>query len=123
MRQFPQKGRFIYTNGTTDITLDTSDNPDPILNSFKLSQNYPNPFNPITRFEISVPEEMLISINVYNILGQKVKTITSEYFKPGVYQQYWDGSNDFGGRVTSGVYIYSASSKTNVISRKMIYLK
>ncbi len=66
---------------------------------------------------------MFVSIVVYNILGQKVKTITTGYLKPGVFQYYWDGSNDFGGKVSTGVYIYSASSKTKITSKKMVFLK
>ena len=123
LKYSPPEGKYSFINGTTDVIIDINGSSNPIFNDFKLSQNYPNPFNPLTRFELSVPEEMFVSIVVYNILGQKVKTITTGYLKPGAFQYYWDGSNDFGGKVSTGVYIYSASSKTKITSKKMVFLK
>ena len=123
LRHFPSEGKFLYINSETNISYENDSKPDPIPTNFMLSQNYPNPFNPITYFELSVPNEMYVTINIYNVLGQKVKTIISEYHSPNVYQYYWDGSNDFGGKVSTGVYIYSATSNKNIISKKMIYLK
>lgn len=122
-KHFPPEGKYIHIIGTNQVVLDIHDTPNPIPSDFKLSQNYPNPFNPLTRFELLVPKEMFVSIIIYNILGQKVKTIISENHVPGVYQYYWNGSTDFGEKVSTGVYIYSASSKTSISSKKMIYIK
>ncbi len=121
--------KFIY--GALDIVSSTEIiDPNPIPNDFNLSQNYPNPFgkaihsgNPLTYFELSVPEKMFIKIRIYNILGEKVKTITTEYFNPGVYKYYWNGITDGGNKVSTGVYILSATSKLNTVSKKMIYIK
>ncbi|MCF6269248.1 MAG: S8 family serine peptidase [Melioribacteraceae bacterium] len=119
---FNEVYKFIY--GTLDVVSSTEIiNSNPIPDNFNLSQNYPNPFNPLTRFELEVPDEMFVSIIIYNILGEKVKRITAEYFNPGVYKYYWNGTTDGGNKVSTGVYILSATSKLNTISKKMIYIK
>ncbi|MDA3860841.1 MAG: S8 family serine peptidase [Melioribacteraceae bacterium] len=110
--------------GQTDVTLGMEDvDNNPISSNFELSQNYPNPFNPLTRFSLTVPETDFITISIYNTLGEKVRTLVSRRLGSGNYNFTWDGSNDFGGKVSSGVYLYAAFSKSNFTSKKMIYLK
>ncbi len=120
MRHFPTDGKFIFINGSNNILYEPDDNPELTPTDLKLSQNYPNPFNELTSFELLVPEKTIAKIKIYNILGQKVKTIN---YVPGVSEYYWDVSIDCGGKVSTGVYIYSATSETDIISKKMIYLK
>jgi len=95
--------------------------------SFSLSQNYPNPFNSntIIKFEISGPagEAVQASLNVYNILGEKVKTLFDEAKYPGYHSVTWDGTNQRGEKVASGVYLYRLSTGKYSETKKMTLLK
>jgi hypothetical protein len=73
-------------------------------NTFALSQNYPNPFNPTTTIQFDVPVSSDVSITIYNILGQKVKEVVHDRFEVGRYSIVWDGRNESGLSVASGVY-------------------
>ncbi len=122
----PLVGSYSVINGKTDVTLGTNGgrvNPNPIPDNFELGQNYPNPFNPLTQFVLSVPKASFITVNIYNVLGEKVKTLASKKFTAGNHKFSWNGSNNFGGKVASGVYIYTAISKSNFQSKKLVYLK
>ncbi|NIP41357.1 MAG: T9SS type A sorting domain-containing protein [candidate division Zixibacteria bacterium] len=96
---------------------------------FNLSQNYPNPFNPSTTitFEILAsnnnPGGAEIDLVIYNILGQKVKTLTSGFYAPGEYSIVWDGTDDFGDKQASGVYFYSLISEDTRKTKKMVLTK
>jgi len=96
---------------------------------FSLGQNYPNPFNPTTtiRFEIGIgggPQQSVqTSLKVYNILGQRVKTLVDEPKSPGVYYQTWDGKDEQGNKVSSGVYFYQLRAGGYNQTKKMVLLK
>ena len=90
---------------------------------FFLSQNYPNPFNPITNIKYEIPKTSKVEINVYDISGQRVKTLVDEIKAPGYWSTYWDGSNNFGQRVSSGMYLYTIVTKQYKKSRKLIFMK
>jgi N-acetylneuraminic acid mutarotase len=91
--------------------------------NFELENNYPNPFNPSTNITIKVGKTAKVSLDVYNILGQHVKNITSQIYSPGQYSFTWNGTDDAGNSLTSGVYIYKLTSDYYVASKKMILLK
>ncbi len=93
-----------------------------IPTTFALSQNYPNPFNPSTKIELSLPQRSAWSITVYNMLGQTVRKLTGED-DPGVIQVNWDGKNEHGASVASGVYLYSAKAGAFAATKKMLLLK
>jgi len=93
------------------------------LTSFNLYQNYPNPFNPRTTIVYDVVEETKVELNVYNILGQKVNTLINEVQSFGRKSIIWDGTNNSGKSVSSGVYIYSIKIGNWVKSKKMILLR
>ena len=90
---------------------------------FFLSQNYPNPFNPITNIKYEIPKKSKVEINVYDISGQRVKTLVNEIKVPGYWSTYWDGSNNFGQRVSSGMYLYTIVTNDYKKSRKLIFMK
>jgi hypothetical protein len=91
---------------------------------FELSQNYPNPFNPATTITYQLPNDGVdVHITIYNILGQVVKTLVNEQKNAGVYSVVWDGKNDEGIAVTSGVYIYQLKSGNFMQSKKLMMLK
>jgi len=94
-----------------------------IPSEFTLSHNYPNPFNPTTMISFSVPAGDMVKLEVFNILGQKVRTLINEYRSPGKYSIAWDGRNGDGKEVSSGVYFAKLSACENSASQKMILLK
>jgi hypothetical protein len=91
---------------------------------YTLEQNYPNPFNPTTSIRFSLPLQKKITIVVYDILGNEVKTlINNQEFERGSYEVTWDGTNNFGNAVSSGQYIYSMKYGNFSKSLKMTLLK
>jgi len=90
---------------------------------FSLSQNYPNPFNSITRIDYALPEATPVRIVIYNLLGQSVKTILSEVQQPGFYFYYWDGRDQRGNPVESGIYFNSIQAGDFIKTVKMVHLK
>ena len=90
---------------------------------FDLRQNYPNPFNPTTVIEYALPKASLVKIQIYNILGQKVRNLVDELQEPGYKTIYWDGKDDRGNEVSSGVYFYRIEAKDFVKCKKMTLLK
>ena len=95
--------------------------------SFKLDQNYPNPFNPTTEISFSLPEQAHIRLTVYNILGKEIKTLYNGMHDAGSFTITWDGTNDQGLRMSSGVYIYRLEADVNgkriALTRRMAMLK
>ena len=91
---------------------------------YALSQNYPNPFNPTTRIDFSLPLNKKISLRVYNSLGQEVRTlIANQTYAPGSHSVVWDGRNNNGQAVASGVYIYELVFGNFSKSKKMTLLR
>ena len=89
-----------------------------------LGQNYPNPFNPTTTIDFEVYEAAKISIEIFNVRGQKVTTLIDEDYTPGDHSVIWDGTDNRGENVTSGVYLYKMKAGGRYTStKKMILLK
>lgn len=86
------------------VATDVEREKNTLPNSFALSQNYPNPFNPTTTIQFDVPVSSNLSIAIYNILGQQVKELVHDRFEGGRYSVVWDGRNQSGVSVSSGVY-------------------
>jgi hypothetical protein len=90
---------------------------------FGLSQNYPNPFNPETAIHFSIPKNGHASLTVYNALGQKIRTLLDAEAKTGSHEVLWNGRDDLGRSVPSGVYIYRLKTPESAATRKMILIK
>lgn len=88
-----------------------------------LFQNYPNPFNPSTTIEFALPNESQTIIEIYNVLGARVKILTGDHFEAGYHTAIWDGTNDAGNEVSSGVYYYRLTAGDYRVSRKMMLLR
>jgi len=100
-----------YVQAGTDVKEETRSEEKP--SEFGLSQNYPNPFNPLTTIPFTVNSSQLTvnspvrtTLTIYSILGQKVRTLVNEDKVPGEYQVIWDGKDDSGKKVGSGIYFY-----------------
>jgi hypothetical protein len=88
-----------------------------------LSQNYPNPFNPQTTIAFSVKERGPGSLKIYSVAGELVRTLANEEFGAGPHTKVWDGRDDAGQTVSSGVYFYRLVAKNFTQTRKMVALK
>tara|TARA_B100000686_G_C16647969_1_gene893903 strand:- start:284 stop:1267 length:984 start_codon:yes stop_codon:yes gene_type:complete len=91
--------------------------------NFALHQNYPNPFNPTTTIQFDVPEPTYISLKVYNLMGQEVRSLNNKWLPTGRHRLIWNGKDQRGISVSSGVYIYRLQSRTFQQTRKMLLLK
>ena len=91
--------------------------------TYSVSPNYPNPFNPTTTINYDIPKASDVSLIVYNVLGQKVRTLVNNRRDPGRYNVVWDATNDAGSQVASGIYIYRFQAGEFSQIRKMILLK
>ena len=88
-----------------------------------LHENYPNPFNPTTTLRFDLPEVSSITLTIYNMLGQKVRTFNMNDTPAGYHSVTWDATNDLGQQVGAGVYLYQLQTKDFVKTRKMVLLK
>ncbi|MFO7525382.1 MAG: FG-GAP-like repeat-containing protein [Ignavibacteriaceae bacterium] len=103
-------------------TLDIFNN-DSQPNNYYLSESFPNPFNPSTSIKFNIPEERTIIIKVYDLLGKEVKTLLNKNLKSGEYQITWDGTNNYGNRVSSGTYFINMISGEFNKSIKTVLIK
>ena len=90
---------------------------------FALSQNYPNPFNPETTIEFALPALTSVELSVYDARGKRVATLVRGDRKEGLYREVWDGRDDRGNLVGTGVYFCRLNVDGRVFTRKMVFLK
>lgn len=90
---------------------------------FALEQNQPNPFNPTTTITFALPKATDVSLEVFNVLGQRVRTLLSEHLAAGFHNVVFDGRDGRGEELASGVYLYRIKTDTHTDSRKMILMK
>jgi hypothetical protein len=88
------------------------------LETFQLNQNYPNPFNPTTNITFSIPQKAKVKLEVYNVIGNKVATLTNKFYTTGSHNISWDASN-----MSSGIYFYKMTANNKVATRKMLLQK
>jgi flagellar hook assembly protein FlgD len=93
--------------------------------TFSLTQNYPNPFNPETHIDYNLAnaQEQLTRLVIYNTLGEEIRMLVDEKQSAGAYRATWDGRNDAGRRVASGVYFYKLHSGSFAQLKKMMLIK
>ena len=99
------------------------DEPVALPEQFAVAQNYPNPFNPTTTIHYSLPERSEVTLTLYNTLGQTVRTLVKSPREAGSHRVMWDGRDDLGRPVASGIYLYRFTAGDFVQVRKMILLK
>jgi hypothetical protein len=91
--------------------------------NFHLSQNYPNPFNSGTSINYQLPEDSQVSIIIYNGMGQEIKTLVNEHKPAAYYNINWNGQDNLGNPVVSGVYLYKIHAGNYFCCKKMIIMK
>jgi flagellar hook assembly protein FlgD len=100
-----------------------------IPEEYRLAQNYPNPFNPVTTIKYDLPEDSFVHLDIYDLLGREVKTLLNEVVKAGYKVVSWEGKDNNGNPVSTGMYIYrltvnSAESNEGIlVVRKMVLLR
>lgn len=112
-----------FFRATIQTTTSVAELSNVIPDKFEVSQNYPNPFNPSTKFRYALPEGRNIKIIIYDIQGKQVAELVNNYQAAGTYEVTWNGKNDNGEAVSSGVYLYKIEVGDYAISKKMIMLK
>ena len=90
---------------------------------FTLHQNHPNPFNPTTKIRYDLPEDAVVDIAVYDMMGRLVKSLVSVQQKAGYHTLQWDATNDFGQTVPAGVYMCTIQAGDRIQTNKMLLLK
>jgi len=89
----------------------------------RLLGNYPNPFNPSTSIQYDLRDDVHVTLKIYNTLGQEVATLVDEFQSAGFKSATWNGRNEAGASVTSGIYIYKLTAGSVVKSDKMMLMK
>ncbi len=109
---------YIYgTELPNDVKIDQTGIPE----TFSLNQNYPNPFNPSTTISFSIEKAVYADIAVYDILGRKVRSLASEDLNAGFYSTQWNGMDEKGNPVSSGVYYVRMTARTNASSDQTVF--
>jgi len=106
-------------DSTATVIFDQDNN----LHDFKLYGNYPNPFNPSTTIEFSLSTIKQVSITVYDILGRQIRKLVDDRLSAGLHKVTWDAADNFGNKVSSGVYIYRITIPEQVLTGKMLLQK
>ncbi len=109
-----------WLTGETEVKLKDAET---VPRSYLLEQNYPNPFNSNTTIKFHLPKQENVELNIYNLMGQKIKSLVDNSLPAGIYKQTWNGRNDDGHEVASGIYIYKLESKNFLCAKKLILIK
>ena len=127
-----RKGPEVHPPGTVTVGHDKGKSSKPVAGepapeaapeAFGLDQCYPNPFNPATTIRYALPEGSNVSLVVYNLLGQQVRTLVSGAQGPGYHTAVWDGRDEAGRMAATGVYIYRLQAGGFSQVKKMLFAK
>ena len=108
------------------ITFETlaGNDPDKIIsNQFRINKIYPNPFNPRTTIDFSIGEKDQYKIQILNLVGKEINELSNKEFKAGNHSLFWNGDDNLGCKVSSGVYIVKVSGNQRSIQNKVVLLK
>lgn len=125
---------FALANGTTTFTptvlngwvsyqYGDINQPDNTPQQFQLAQNYPNPFNARTEIRFTLTDKSQVTLDIFDILGRRVKTLVNGNYDAGIYTANWDGTDAEGNQISSGIYFYSISVNDKNETHKMVLLK
>ncbi len=117
------EGLNVYGRPWVYLPTDVDEEPIILPQEFRLAQNYPNPFNPTTEIEYSIPSASRVELAVFNVLGQQTRLLLNREEAAGTYRIVWDGRDDHGAMVASGVYFYRLTAGSFSETRKMMLLK
>ncbi len=109
----------VWMQNETNLVISGNETP----SAYALAQNFPNPFNPSTTIRIDMREKGFVTLKIYNVAGQLVRTLVDGVKDAGSYNIAWDGMNDRGGAVASGIYFYKMETKDFSQTKKMVMLR
>jgi len=109
--------------GFPNPELETAARATPLPAAFTLGQNYPNPFNPTTNIAFSLAAESHVELTVFNMLGQRVRTLINEVRSAGSYVVVFDGQDDRGNSLSSGIYFYKLTDGKQGVTKRMMFVK
>jgi phosphatidylserine/phosphatidylglycerophosphate/cardiolipin synthase-like enzyme len=115
--------RYKEVGGVDNIAVNVERLGEQTPRSFSSAQNYPNPFNPSTTIRYQIPTDASVNLIIYNVQGQKIRTLVSKEQKAGYYNVVWDGRNEAGQTVSTGLYLYRVQAGSFVATQKMLMLK
>jgi len=118
----PDQGAVIIPLSLT-VNGMSSENESLLPAEFALHQNYPNPFNPQTKIRYDLPENSMVNITVYDMLGREVKTLVNQAQNAGFKSIIWDATNDYGKAISAGIYLYQIQAGDYIHTQKMVLLK
>ncbi|MBU2492920.1 MAG: T9SS type A sorting domain-containing protein [Bacteroidetes bacterium] len=116
-KSYQDVSRWVYTWIGTEMTVDVEDT-ETLPSSYSLYQNYPNPFNPTTNIKFSIPQSGIVTLKIFNVLGQEVAVLNNNFLQAGTHNFSFDAGN-----LSSGVYIYQITANNFVSSKKMLLIK
>ncbi len=117
-------GLSILKNRLYDVTAaDDEDDLPALPTEYRLSQNYPNPFNPTTTIEYSLSRSTFVAIDIFNIIGQRVTTLENSYKEAGEHSVIWNGRDESGKPVSTGIYLYRMTAGNHTETKKMTLVK
>jgi hypothetical protein len=121
----PDFSEAVYVERFSSITTSVKNNDiqREAPSEFRLVQNYPNPFNPSTRFSFTLPIYSRVDVAVFNMRGERVRTLYADYLLPGTHQAVWDGTNEHRQSVPSGVYFYRLKAQGFQQTRRMLLIR
>ncbi|MBD3331510.1 T9SS type A sorting domain-containing protein [candidate division GN15 bacterium] len=118
-----QDGTYALFTVDTPTGIDDDQGESPLPRGFRLEQNYPNPFNATTTISFALTRRSNVTLQVYNALGQTTRTLARGIMSAGVHSIVWDGTNEHGDVVASGVYFYRLTTDNATATKKMLLLK
>ncbi|KAB2909980.1 MAG: choice-of-anchor D domain-containing protein [Ignavibacteriales bacterium] len=118
-----REGEVIAFSGGFDVPVSVKNPFSRLPEQFEIWQNYPNPFNPSTQIQFALPVASEVTLRVYDLLGSEVATIVNEQLPAGLHAVQWNGKNNRGEPVNSGIYFYTIKAGDFYTTRKMILLK
>jgi hypothetical protein len=120
---YDASGNPVPATVSLDITV-TGVEDDPFVPvGYVLGQNYPNPFNPTTIITFSIPQSEKVTLTIFNLLGQKIATLADGSMLAGTHIVSWNGRDDAGRQLASGIYLYRLSTSRFSEAKKMVLLK
>ena len=116
-----------YPDADNPVAVNTAvasaDDSSMLPSEYALFQNYPNPFNPSTQISFDIPKSEFVTLRVYNLLGQDVKTLINQSMVPGRYTVEWNGNDMLNNDVASGVYFYELRGESFISRKKMLLIR
>ena len=113
----------VYHYAYDGLTISDDKQRTVVADDYVLAQNFPNPFNPSTKIEFKIPMIEQVNISVYNLEGRLIKTLVNQVMSAGNHVVNWDGTNEIGAKVSTGMYIYQLKTNSTNLNRRMTFIK